>query len=276
MTLTPEEVDILGYFARDLRELARSEFLKDGPGTIKAVGSLSPAAGDPVLETSSSDDEIRSFTTIFRRLYMSSEPANFQRAVAVFSSALKDHPYGRWAAAEAAEFDSRLARVPDFRPFVQQGTFTFSRKRLIDVFIYTRYAHQPTQDRRRQYAECLDAVNGRKQLLTWMFLTELWKCGLEIRNVGRLIDRWFEEYCQHHQVAPNVLASLARDAPGVGAQEKELHRKARLLDEKVVALANEIWERRGRPAGGYHQFLESARAEISAIICDGTVNGEAV
>lgn len=39
-TLSPDEVKLLGYFCRDLRELKESAFWKDGAGSINAVGSF--------------------------------------------------------------------------------------------------------------------------------------------------------------------------------------------------------------------------------------------
>ncbi len=67
--LGPDEVRLLGYFVRDLLEMQDSAFMKDGPGSLSSFG--------PSLETAVTDEEIRSFVTIFRRLYMDKEPANF-------------------------------------------------------------------------------------------------------------------------------------------------------------------------------------------------------
>lgn len=259
ITLTPDETRLLGYFARDLQEMREAAFMKDGPGTIKSSGSDS----NPSLETAVTDDEIRSFVTIFRRLYMENEPANFQKAVEVYAKALGDHPYARWVAGVAREFKSQLASVPEFRPFVQAGTCTFTTKRLIDVFLYTQYAHQPDDKRQRQFTECLNQVHGQNSLLTWMFFTEIWRCSLEIGNAGKVIAAWFKRYCEHHGVAPDVLNSLRHGHSGLGASEKEEDRKARLFREKTEELAMDLWKQNGRPEGGPTQFLLMAREKLN-------------
>ena len=210
VTLSPDEVRLLGYFTRDLAELSNSAFMKDGPGTLSRTGFTSPAGGfapapsspDFTLQTAATDAEIRSFMTIFRRLYMDKEPANLKKAVAVYIRAIGDHPYAKWIAGAAAEYENHLASVPELPPFIQPQSYSFTTKRLIDVFLYTQYAHQPDETRERQFNECLSQVHGKRSLLTRMFLTEVWKCSLEIGNVGRVISEWFRHYCEHHGVSP--------------------------------------------------------------------------
>src|SRR5438105_1494692 len=75
ITLSPDQLNILGYFSRDLRELLTTALFKDGPGSLSGPWS----DGRLHLETAVSDEEIRSFVTIFRRLYMEKEPANFSK-----------------------------------------------------------------------------------------------------------------------------------------------------------------------------------------------------
>lgn len=264
VSLDQEEARLLGYFVRDYQEIRDSAFLKDGPGTLKTTGSVSGMAiSNPTLETAVSDDEIRSFVTIFRRLYMDGEPANFEKAVAVYVKAVGDHPLAKWVAGIAADHRQHLDSVPDVRPFMQVGTCTFNTKRLLDVFIYTQYAHQPDERRQRQFGECLAQVQGHKAVLTWMFLTELWKCALEIGNAGKQIAAWFNRYCDHHGISPDVLASLRADHSGLGVEEKEEERQARLFREKVEELSTELWKRHGRPEGGPAQFLLLAREQLN-------------
>ncbi|MDB5308413.1 MAG: hypothetical protein JWO38_2615 [Gemmataceae bacterium] len=265
VALTPDDVRLLGYFVRDLRELSDSAFMKDRPGSINFSGDsplLSPNS-KPTLKTPATDEEIRSFVTIFRRLYMPNEPANFQKAGEVFVRAMGNHHQGKWADAVAAEYKNHLASVPDHRPFIQPGTCTFTTKRLIDVFLYTSYAHQPDEQRQRQYNDCLREVHGKADVLTWMFLTKIWTCTLEIGNVGRIIAGWFKAYCDHHGVTPDVLNSLHRDLRGLGAEEKEEDRRKRLFQEQVEKLAVDLWEQAGQPQGGHMQFLARAREQLT-------------
>jgi len=67
--------------------MLNSAFMKDGPGTLTSSGAI------PTLTTPVTDDEIRSYVTIFRRLYMTGhrDPASFVKVVPIFVKALGDH-----------------------------------------------------------------------------------------------------------------------------------------------------------------------------------------
>jgi hypothetical protein len=265
VSLTPEELRLLGYFVRDLQELRGSAFMKDGPGKIKSSGAkmMSPN-GNPTLETAVTDEEIRSFVMIFRRLYMTGDhdPASFVKIIPIFTKALGDNPYSKLVAGIAKEYQNHLDSIPDFRPFIQPGTCTFTTKRLIDVFLYTQYAHQPSEKRQRQFNDYLGEVYDKGELLTWMFLTEIWQCSLEIGNAGKIISWWFKRYCDHHQNPPDLLNSLRDNHSGLGAGEKEEDRQARLFREKTEELAMELWKQNGCPASGPSQFLNTAAQEL--------------
>jgi hypothetical protein len=144
VSLTDTGIRVLGYFARDLRELQESALMKNGPGSISWRGhSFTDQAVDPVLETSVTDEELRSFVTIFRRLYMAKEPANLLKTAEIFTSAIGDYPKVKWIAAEIQGYEAKLNSPCDVRPFLQSQLFSITRKRIIDVFIYTQYA-QPS------------------------------------------------------------------------------------------------------------------------------------
>ena len=257
VNLSAEECRLLGYFVRDFIEFQKSAFLEDGPGTISGGGD-----GDISLTTAVSGEEIRSFVTIFRCLYMANEPANFLKAAKVYCAAHGDHPYAKWVEGVACDYDLELNQVVDILPFTQVAKITFTRKRLIDVFLYTQYAHQPDERRQRQFGECLNEVLGKKVFLTSMFLTELWKSSLLICNAGRVITGWFRRYCEHHQVSTDVLASIASAIPGIGTKEKEAARKERVFKEKAENLAIELWKMSGRPEGGTMQFFPAAQEQL--------------
>jgi hypothetical protein len=140
----------------------------------------------------------------------------------------------------------------------------FTCKRLIDVYLNTRYAHQPDERRARQFNECLAAVGGNRPVLTWLFLTEIWKCAIEICNAGRVIAEFYDRYCRSHNNAPDVLVSLRADHPGLGALEKQADKEARILREKAEELAIALWEHAGRPAGGYTAWVGPALERLRA------------
>jgi hypothetical protein len=268
VSLSTGDTRLLGYFVRDLREMMNSAFMKDGPGSLQSSSGFMSPSNNPTLETPATDDEIRSFVTIFRRLYMTGphDPASFVKVVPIFVTALGDHPYSKWVQGTAKQYENHLAAVPEARPFVLPGTCTFTTKRLIDVFLYTQYAHQPDEKRQRQFGECLAELHGKRAVLTWLFLTEMWKCALEIGNAGRIIARWFKHYCAHHGLSPDVLNSLREDHSGLGAAEKEEARRERLFREKVEQLAASLWEQAGRPSGGPSQFLTAARDQLGRML----------
>jgi hypothetical protein len=262
--LRPEEIGVLGYFVRDLGELAATAFMKGRPGTLHATGAPPGVfANNPTLRTSASEEEIRSFVTIFRRLYMETELANFKKASAVFVTAVGDNPYGKLIDGNVKEYDHQLNGVLDARLVVPEGRISFTAKRLIDVFLYTQYAHQPDSCRQRQFDKCLTQVSGKRELLTWLFLTTIWKLAREILCSGNVISWWFGQYCKEHNVQPAVLDSLAKDHLGFGAEETDDRRRRRLFAEAVTHLANDLWQRAGQPAGGANQFLDSARQQLT-------------
>ncbi|HEY7307894.1 MAG TPA: DUF2934 domain-containing protein [Gemmataceae bacterium] len=131
------------------------------------------------------------------------------------------------------------------------------------MFLYTQYAHQPDERRQRQFGECLAQLHGKQDVLTSMFLTEIWKCALEIGNAGNIIAWWFKHYCDHHGISPDVLKSLRDHHSGFGTAEKEEDRRQRLFREKVEQLAAGLWEQAGRPEGGPAQYLSAARQQLA-------------
>lgn len=255
--LSADDLQILGYFARDLGEMLISGFYKDGPGTLTSAGSA-----DPELKTAVTEEEIRSFVTIFRRLYMKKEPAGFLKAVDVFSRVTQGYPLGKWIAGVGAEYERELDEPPHLVPYFGPANFPVKRKRLIDVFLYTQYAHQPDDVRARQYQACLTAVGGRSGLLTWVFLSTMWECSLHMRNAGGVIADFFNRYCRTHGVACDVLISVARDNPGIGQLEKKEDRERRLFEESVDRLARQLWEAEGSPPDGIALFLDTARRQL--------------
>ncbi|MFM8477755.1 MAG: DUF2934 domain-containing protein, partial [Planctomycetaceae bacterium] len=213
------------------------------------------------------------FVTIFRRLCMEKEPANLAKAVALFDKLLSGHPLSRWVAGCFDAHKKYLASVPEDCVRRTDMQVSFTVKRLIDVFMYTQYLHQPSKDRQRQFRECLQQVGGRSNFLTWQFLKELWTCALEICNIGKVIAGWFRHYCDLHGIAPDVLDSLRNIHPGLGKTEKKADREARLFEESVEMLALQLWEQAGKPEGGTTQFRDVARRQLM-IELQGRGDGE--
>jgi hypothetical protein len=90
----------------------------------------------------------------------------------------------------------------------------------------------------------------------------MWQCSLKIGNIGRLISGWFKHYCDHHGIKPDVLNSLRDDHAGLGAGEKNEHRRARRFEEKAQQIAEKLWWQAGTPSTGPGQFLKEAREHL--------------
>lgn len=250
------DLNTLGYFSRDLRELEASAFLDEGPGTI----TFEPGRR-PIVQTSVSEDEIRSFVTIFRRLYMAKEHGNFLNGARAFASAISPHPVGKWVAGVAVEYQHTLEGIPDMIPSAPKSGVTFTRKTLIDVFIYTQFAHQGEEKRERQYAECLAQVKGQEALLFWLFLKSIWECALHILNAGIQIAQFTEAYCKCYDLAPCAVGPASGYAD-MGTLEKRQDFEARVLRERSEELAMELWRQNGRPEGGQILFVQQARKQL--------------
>jgi len=258
LELTPALLNTFGYFARDLREMLTSTFYREGAG--KLSGKFPEAM---YLETSVTDEELRSFVTVFRRLYMQGEPYNFLKAVVAFGDVLHDHPLAQYISGIGCEYKVELEQPPKHVPYVGADKFPFTSKRLLDVHIYTLYAHQPCPKREKQYRECLASLCNSKPLLMWMFLSEMLKCIAHIRNAGMVIADFFNQYCQCHRLDPAILTSIATDHPGIGRLETKRKRQERILNEKAHDLAVSMWKEAGQPSGGPEQFTEAARNRLN-------------
>ena len=255
-----EQHKVMGYFARDLDELLSTTFFREGPGTI----TKHPGDDTWTLETAVTHEEIRSFVSVFRRLYMEREPANLPKAATVFSMVFHSHPISRWVAGAAEEWCSRLDKEPSGTPGGKGTALNYSRRRLIDVFLYTQFAHQPTERRARQYRECMASVDNDEQLLTWMFLSELWQTAILLANPGRVVKTLFESLTESTKVPADILSSVLTGNPSVGRLETKRSRTAHLFDEKAEQLAQEMWIAAGSPESKLEAFRVDARELLLA------------
>lgn len=155
LTLSTDELQGISYFVRDLRELESAAFFLAGPGTYSSSG---------VLQTAVTDEEIRSFVTIFRRLYMEKDKGNFLRTSKLVCRLLGEHRLAVYINGWVDDYTSALSEPPKIIPFFLSKEVSFDRKRLLDIFIYTQYAHQPDKRRGGQYRDCLLDVGGNESL----------------------------------------------------------------------------------------------------------------
>jgi hypothetical protein len=262
ISLSAEQLNVLGYFTRDLREVTASTFYKNGPGTL----TTGRGRRELFLQTATSDEEIRSFVTIFRRLYIENEPASFRKAVAAFTEATQGYALSDYVTGVLGEYDAVLGGKPHFAPFVRIENCSFTQKRLIDVFLYTRYSHQPDEKRARQFQECLASVGGNLPGLTWLFLSAMWYCAIHIRNAGVMVAQLYDRYCQVHNASCSILPSVLSDNPQIGTLETKEARQERVLREKATELARQLWSSAGSPSGGPDQFFPQAQEQLRKLL----------
>lgn len=268
LAVTPEQLSVLGYFSRDMRQMVGTAFFKDGPGTLSYSGN-----DDGLVQTAVTNEEIDSFVMIFRRLYMTKDPANFLHAVGTYADVVGDHPIVAWVKGNAAEYEKNLGDVPHFVPHASELTDSFTCKRIIDVFLYTRYAHQPDPRRQRQYDECLSQLNGRSGLLFWLFLMQLQKCACHMRNAGQMIVKLYDCLCEQQGVVPPVLKPVSDEHPTIGTLEKRKDREIRLRREKTEELADALWREGGCPEGGPEEFMQQAQEQLDTPIAQNGSHG---
>ncbi len=259
---TGEQLELLGYFSRDFRTVSESAFMKDGPGT------LCSNSGDrgAIVRSAVTEDELTSFLATFRQLYMEKEPANFCKTAQLVIDVLAGHPLGQWVSGATDAYGQKLKSPPDFPLLMAGKNFKYSRKRLIDVYLYTRVIHQPKDDIGKKYQKCLDEVGGKQELLTFLFLTSVWQMVLAMGGPGRVIVGFYDHYCDHHGIRPDIHDSIGRENLGIGTEEKKSERDQRLLREKAEELAKAKWESEGQPAGGYTQFLDEAKERLRKLL----------
>jgi hypothetical protein len=247
-----------------MKELIASTFYSEGPGSLNSTGGK-----EPVIQTAVTDEEIRSFVTIFRRLYMVSEPAGFLKAVDAFVSSVPGFPLTEWVKGCAGDYAKMLDSPPDSIPFDWAKNVSFTRKNLIDVFIYTQYAHQPSADRLRQFNRYLNEVGNRKSLLSYLFLSELCGCTHKMSCAGKVIANFFDSYCRSQGVSTEIVDSLLKENPGVGKLGKKRDQENRLIREKTEEIAFKLWQERGRPSGGPVLFYDEARKRLATLMEEG-------
>ena len=197
---------------------------------------------------------------------MKKEVGNFVTAVNVFINAIADHEYSNWAIGAANVYLNHLDSAPRSHPFLRNCNISFKTKELIDVYINTKFVHMPEEKRIRQFNRHLEQVQGNKEVLTWLFLTEIHHLSMQILVVGRVISWWFNKYCDHHKLSPDVLPSLCDQHAGLGKAEKEKDRHERLLNEKAGQLANHLWLDAGKPEGGPSIYFDTARAQLVSML----------
>jgi len=152
--LSQEDVDTLALFVRDTNELIRSPLYKTCP--------ILHSDGQREWIESISVEFIRSFVTVFRRLYMEKEQGNYLKACDAYAKHFLNKRLTDWLNVEKEQYKEYLGASARLSGLLRYTPLQTSR--LIDVFIYTKFAHQPS----RQRANNLKTVYERLEIrLNW-------------------------------------------------------------------------------------------------------------
>ncbi len=269
--IAPEDLRVLEYFTRDLREMQSCAFMSEGPGQLGWA-----EGGRATIQTAVTHAEIVEFVTVFRRLHMPSEPGGLRTAVEVFSRVAERHWTAHWVATMKSRMESALAEPPVVLPFTNRLNPTFSRRLLLEVFIYTRFAHQPNRRRAKQYENCLVEAGGDRELLTWLFLSVLFECAIEMRNVGREIVLFFTHHTARHATPLEGISPLDSEHSGIGMLEGKHVRYCRLLASTAHQLSLAMCREAGRDPAEADDFLGEAEQMLQACIPAGLIDRDGV
>ncbi len=252
---TQSEVNGLALFLRDIKELRQSPFYQRH-STMHSFGSQLR------LETISVD-LIRSFIVVFRRLYMTGkhDVGNFRDSCDVYCARFWNKRLIDWVAEERRLYDEFLhgpaAEFPGTQP-----VYSFSNKRLIDVFLYTRFAHHPDETRTRQLRQMRVEV-GSEDLLEFMFYTAVQHAAMIYCNVSQYIAFEMDGYWKVgglHPTADVTPFCNGADRGVLLTAEEEVRDR---LMKRAAKLGEELWKNAGSPSNELPQFVQDAIQHLS-------------
>lgn len=254
--LTQSEVNGLALFLRDIKELRQNPFY-ERHATMRSVG-------DTLTLETISVDLIRSFIAIFRRLYMSGkhDVGNFRDSCDVYCSRFWNQRVIDWVAEERRLYDQFLEE-PAAKLVGTKPVFSFSNKRLIDVFLYTRFAHPPNESRTRQLKQMRIEV-GSDEWLEFMFYSVVQRAAMMYCNVSQYIAFEMDGYWKVGGLQPS-----ADTTPFCNAGDRGVLRTAKEESEERIRkgaerLGEDLWKNAGCPPNALPQFVEDAMRQLSA------------
>ena len=246
------EVNTLALFVRDANELIRSPFYTTSPILHDDERGL-------WVETLPVE-VICSFVTIFRRLYMTSEPGSYVKACDVYSQRFLNKRLTEWIAAEKTAYEDFLNTKASFCG-ATQPKYSFDNKRLIDVFIYTRFAHQPDDRRTRQFTECLREV-GHAAELEWKFYMAIIQAADCYKAALSVIGNELGAYIKLGGMPPSVDYTPFTNEGGRGQQLTSTELRQRSLKERAERLGEELWRGDGSPRDELPLYVKRAKEAL--------------
>jgi hypothetical protein len=251
------EVDGLALFLRDIKELKQNAFF-ERQATLRSVG------GESTLETISVD-LIRSFVVIFRRLYMSGkhDVGNFRDSCDVYCSRFWNKRVINWVAEERRLYDEFL-NAPAAKIAGTNPVFSFSNKRLIDVFLYTRFAHHPNETRTQQLKQMRQEV-GSDEWLEFMFYSVVQQAAIIYSNVSQYIAFEMDGYWKVGGLQPSADTTPFCNGGDRGVLLTAKEEAGERITKAAEKLGLDLWKSAGSPPNELPQFVEEARQQLSIL-----------
>lgn len=249
------EVNGLALFLRDIKELRQNPFY-ERHATMRSVGD------ELTLETISVD-LIRSFITIFRRLYMSGkhDVGNFRDSCDVYCSRFWNKRVIDWVAEERRLYDEFL-QAPAAKIASTQPVFSFSNKRLIDVFLYTRFAHHPSEERTRQLKQMRNEV-GSDEWLEFMFYEVIQQAAIIYSNVSQYIAFEMDGYWKVGGLQPSADTTPFCNGGDRGVLLTAKEEAEERIRKRAEKLGEDLWNNAGCPANELPRFVQDAVRQLS-------------
>jgi hypothetical protein len=246
--LSQEEVDALAYFLHDSTELKAERFFSNPP-SLHAQGSHQWLESIPV-------ENIRSFVVVFRRMYMDGEPGNYVKTCNVYVRNFLNKRLTDWVSEEKQLYEQFLATSASMFPGMEP-LWSFSTKRLIDVFLYTRFVHQPKEDRIKHFTRCLQEV-GNPDRMEFAFYNAMRQVASYYVRLHWIVSNELPCYLNHTGARPSFDGPPLVNEGGRGSSLTKEEREAQQLYERARTLGYELWTVAGMKDGELPGYVEKA------------------
>jgi len=252
ISLSQDAIDTLSYYVRDATELSDSALITKPPSLV--------SKGCEVRVETIAVEHIRSFVMVFRRLYMTGEKGCYIKACKVFCSNFPNKRSADWIEADKQEYEEFLNQNAGILER-SKPNYSFSNKRLVDVFLYTRFAHQPQPSRISQYEKCLAEV-GELARLEWMFYSVTHSISCYYLNAARMIRGVLATYLEHTGQLASVDVSPFANVDGRGTQQTREEENQSRLGVFAIQMGEELWKEAGSPEGERENYIERSQETL--------------
>ena len=168
-----------------------------------------------------------------------------------------------WVAEERRLYDEFLD-APAAKFHGTQPVFSFNNKRLIDVFLYTRFAHHPDETRTRQLKK-MRAEVGSDEWLEFMFYSVVQQATMIYCNVSQYIAFEMDGYWKVGGLQPTADTTPFCNGADRGVLLTAEEEARERLMRRALKLGEELWKNAGSPSNQLPQFVQDAIRHLSKL-----------